>query len=46
VKLTSTREENKKLKQLISTNNDEISSLKRSSDDMIARVAQLSRKLK
>ena len=45
-KVSGLREENKKLKQLMATNNDEIAALKKSSDDAIARVAMVSRKLK
>ena len=45
-RLSMAREENKKLKQLVATNNDEIAALKKSSDDTIARIAQLSRRLK
>jgi predicted RNase H-like nuclease (RuvC/YqgF family) len=45
-KVSGLREENKKLKQLVATNNDEIAALKKSCDETIARLAMGSRKLK
>lgn len=44
--MATLREENRKLRQLVATNNDEIGMLKKSNDDTIARIGQLSKKLK